>query len=91
MKNIKLTIEYDGSNYAGWQRQNNHLTIQECVEKAIEKIVKEKVSITGSSRTDAGVHAKGMVANFKTDSSVPPERFREAINTKLPDDIAIIK
>lgn len=91
MKNIKLTIEYDGSNYAGWQRQNNHLTIQECVENAIEKIVKEKVSITGSSRTDAGVHAKGMVANFKTDSSVPPERFREAINTKLPDDIAIIK
>lgn len=91
MKNIKLTIEYDGTNYAGWQRQNNQITIQECIEEAISKIVKEEVSITGSSRTDSGVHARGMVANFKTDSSVPSNRFREAINTKLPDDIAIIK
>lgn len=91
MKNIKLTIEYDGTNYAGWQRQINQIAIQQCIEEAISKIVKEDISITGSSRTDSGVHARGMVANFKTDSTVPPERFREAINTKLPDDIAIIK
>lgn len=91
MKNIKLTIEYDGTNYNGWQKQKQGKTIQESIEKAIEKIVKEEVSITGSSRTDSGVHAKGMIANFMTESRVPPERFREAINTKLPDDIAIIK
>ncbi|MEG1003156.1 MAG: tRNA pseudouridine(38-40) synthase TruA [Clostridium sp.] len=91
MKNIKLTIEYDGTGYNGWQRQKQGKTIQESIENAISKIVKEEVSITGSSRTDSGVHAKGMVANFRVDSSVPPERFREAINTKLPSDIAIIK
>lgn len=91
MKNIKLTIEYDGTNYCGWQKQKSGRTVQETIEKAISKIVKEEVSINGSSRTDSGVHAKGMVANFITNSSVPPERFREAINTKLPDDIAIIK
>lgn len=91
MKNIKLTIEYDGTNYNGWQKQKQGKTIQESIEKAIGKIVKEEVSITGSSRTDSGVHAKGMIANFMTESRVPPERFREAINTKLPDDIAIIK
>ncbi len=92
MKNIKLTIEYDGTNYLGWQKQKSSKnTIQETIEIAISKIVKKEVSITGSSRTDSGVHAKGMVANFYTDSNVPPERFREAINTKLPDDIAIIK
>ncbi|MDY6012531.1 tRNA pseudouridine(38-40) synthase TruA [Clostridium sp.] len=92
MKNIKLTIEYDGTNYLGWQKQKSSKnTIQETIEIAISKIVKKEVAITGSSRTDSGVHAKGMVANFYTDSNVPPERFREAINTKLPDDIAIIK
>lgn len=91
MRNIKLTIEYDGSNYFGWQKQNNGKTIQGEIEKAIEKITKEKTSLTGSSRTDTGVHARGMVANFYTESRVPSERFREAINTKLPDDISIIK
>lgn len=92
MKNIKLTIEYDGTNYFGWQKQKtNSKTIQETLEKAIQKIVKKEVSLIGSSRTDSGVHAKGMVANFLTDSRVPAEKFREAINTKLPDDIAIIK
>ncbi|MGV3024860.1 tRNA pseudouridine(38-40) synthase TruA [Clostridium thermobutyricum] len=91
MRNIKLTIEYDGTLYSGWQKQNNAKTIQETIEKALSKILKAEVSITGSSRTDSGVHAKGMVANFFTDSRIPAEKFREAINTKLPDDIAIIK
>lgn len=91
MRNIKLTIEYDGTNYFGWQKQNNVKTIQGEIEKAIEKITKEKVTITGSSRTDTGVHARGMVANFYTSSKIPSEKFREAINTKLPDDISIIK
>ncbi|MGL4772818.1 MAG: tRNA pseudouridine(38-40) synthase TruA [Clostridium sp.] len=91
MRNIKLIIEYDGSEYCGWQKQKNARTIQECIEKAIEKITKEEVQLIGSSRTDTGVHAKGMVANFTTNSRIPSDRFREAINTKLPDDIAIIK
>ncbi|MGL4875812.1 MAG: tRNA pseudouridine(38-40) synthase TruA [Clostridium sp.] len=91
MRNIKLTIEYDGTFYAGWQRQNNAKTIQETIEAALSKILKAEVSITGSSRTDSGVHAKGMVANFLTEARIPAEKFREAINTKLPDDIAIIK
>ena len=91
MRNIKLIIEYDGTNYGGWQKQKNNITIQGEIEKAIFKVTGEVVELTGSSRTDAGVHARGMVANFTTESRVPSERFREAINSKLPDDIAIIK
>lgn len=90
MRNIKLIIEYDGTNYGGWQKQKNNKTIQETIEKAIKQLTQEEVELTGSSRTDAGVHAKGMVANFYTESSIPSDRFREAINTKLPDDIGII-
>ena len=90
MRNIKLTIEYDGTNYNGWQKQKNGITIQEEIEKAIKKITLEDVEVIGSSRTDSGVHARGMVCNFKTNSKIPTARFREAINTKLPDDIAIL-
>lgn len=90
MRNIKLTIEYDGTNYNGWQKQKNGVTIQEELEKAIKKITSEDVEVIGSSRTDSGVHARGMVCNFKTNSKIPSERFREAINTKLPDDIAVL-
>lgn len=91
MRNVKLTIEYDGTNYCGWQKQNNEKTIQEEIEKAIYKAVGEVVEVIGSSRTDAGVHARGMVANFKTNATIPFDRFKYAINDKLPDDIAIIE
>lgn len=91
MRNIKLIIEYDGTNYGGWQKQKNNRTIQEEIEKAIYKVTSEEVELKGSSRTDSGVHARGMVANFNTDSRIPGEKFRGAINSKLPDDIAIIK
>ncbi|MGG7178932.1 tRNA pseudouridine(38-40) synthase TruA [Clostridium paraputrificum] len=91
MRNIKLIIEYDGTNYGGWQKQNNNKTIQESIEKSIYKVTGEEVNLFGSSRTDAGVHARGMAANFVTNSKIPEEKFREAINSKLPDDIAIIK
>jgi len=90
MRNIKLTIEYDGTHYAGWQRQKNVLAIQQVIEEAIEKITSEKVDIIGSSRTDTGVHAKAYAANFHTNSNIPAERFREAINSKLPKDIVIL-
>ena len=91
MRNIKLTIEYDGTSYGGWQKQKNNRTIQQCIEEAIKLLTGEEVELIGSSRTDAGVHAKGMVANFITNSKIPSDKFREAINTKLPDDIGIIK
>lgn len=91
MRNIKLTLEYDGTNYLGWQRQKVGITLQETLEEAIKLLTKEEIEVTGSSRTDAGVHAKGFVANFKTSSKIPSEKFREAINHKLPDDIVILK
>ena len=91
MKNIKLTIEFDGSNFCGWQKQPKGRTVQETIEKAIFKATNEQIEINGSSRTDSGVHAKSMVANFFTNSTIPSEKFREAINVRLPEDVSIIK
>ncbi|NLM36475.1 MAG: tRNA pseudouridine(38-40) synthase TruA [Clostridiales bacterium] len=91
MRNIKLVLEYDGTAYAGWQRQKNAPTIQEAVEKSIFSITGEELSVTGCSRTDAGVHAKEFVCNFHTNSSIEASRFREALNAKLPEDIRIHK
>ena len=90
MRNIKLTIEYDGTNYVGWQRQKNGKSIEETIEKAIREITGEEVRINGSSRTDAGVHAKGQTANFSTTSKIPGQKFSSAINSKLPNDIVIL-
>ena len=91
LNNIKLTLEYDGTNYYGWQKQKGFKTIQGEIEEAIELVTKEHCEVIGSSRTDAGVHARGFVANFKTNSKVPPNKFREALNVKLPNDIVITK
>ncbi|WP_300380389.1 tRNA pseudouridine(38-40) synthase TruA [Clostridium sp.] len=93
MRNIKLTIEYDGTNYQGWQKQKDRRvkTIQETLEKAISVLTNEEINVQGSSRTDAGVHARGFVANFKTTTNIPESKYREALNSKLPDDIVIIK
>lgn len=91
MRNIKLTIEYDGTNYFGWQVQKNRVTIQGTLQEAISSLTNEKVNIIGCSRTDTGVHAKEFVANFFTDSKIPSEKFREAINVRLPEDIIILK
>jgi tRNA pseudouridine38-40 synthase len=93
MRNIKLTIEYDGTNYQGWQKQKDIdvKTIQETLERAISLLTNEEIKVQGSSRTDAGVHAKGFIANFKTTTNIPEAKYREAINFRLPNDIAIIK
>jgi len=91
MRNIKLTIEYDGTNYAGWQKQNNAITIQQKVEEAIRNITGKVSEALGSSRTDAGVHAKGFVCNFLTQSKIPAEKFKKALNSFLPEDIVILK
>lgn len=89
MRNIKLTIEYDGKCYNGWQKQANKLNIQGEIEKAIYNITKEDVDLIGSGRTDAGVHALGQVANFKTNSKIPIEKLPLAINSQLKNSIVI--
>lgn len=90
MKNIKLVIEYDGTNYNGWQKQKNGVTIQGTIEKAIEKLTGEEVKLEGSSRTDSGVHAKAYVANFMTNATIPPHCYKDALKSRLPSDIVII-
>lgn len=91
MRNIKLTIEYDGKDFNGWQKQPNKLNIQGSIEQAIYQITGEEVELNASGRTDAGVHALGQVANFKTNSNIPIEKFAIAINTKLKKSIRILK
>jgi len=91
MKNVKIIIEYDGTDYHGWQCQANLPTVQKTIEDAIQQITRENVKITGSGRTDAGVHAIGQVANFFTESQMDPETLRKALNSTLPRDISIIK
>lgn len=90
MRNIKLIIEYDGTNYNGWQKQPNGQTIQEILENTIQKITGQKIHLTGSGRTDAGVHALAQVANFKTGSEIPSYKIALAINTLLPRDVSVI-
>lgn len=90
MRNLKITIEYKGTNYHGWQRQNNAVSIQEALEVAIEKITREKVTLTGSGRTDCGVHARGQVANFFSSTRIPADRLPSAINSQLPKDIVVV-
>ena len=89
MRNIKLTIEYDGKCYNGWQKQPNKLYIQGEIERAIYNITKEEVDLIGSGRTDAGVHALGQVANFKTNSQISIEKLPLAINSQLKNSIVI--
>ena len=91
MRNIKLFIEYDGTNYHGWQRQPKQDTVQELIEKAIQKITNEKATLLGSGRTDSGVHALEQIANFKTSSEISAEKIAKGLNSMLPGDIAIIK
>lgn len=89
MKNYKLTIQYDGTNYSGWQIQENSVTIQQKITGAIEIILKEKVNLIGSGRTDAGVHAIGQTANFKTEKNFDLYKFQYSLNSILPHDISI--
>lgn len=91
MKNIRLTIEYDGKDFNGWQKQPNKLNIQGEIERVIEEITGEKVDLIASGRTDAGVHALAQMANFKTNSKLPVEKYPIALNTKLKKSIRIQK
>ena len=87
-----LKIAYDGTAYAGWQRQKNALSVQEVLEKAIFDSLKEDVRVTASGRTDAGVHAAGQVCHFDSDViTVPPERLPDCLNRYLPSDIRLLE
>lgn len=89
MRNIRIDLQYDGTNYSGWQVQKNVKSIQEEIEIALSILTKEKIKIVGSGRTDAGVHALHQVASFKTNSKIPIEKFPLAINSKISEDIRI--
>ena len=87
--NIKLTLEYDGTDYCGWQLQPTGKTVQGVLEKAISTLVGRATRITGSGRTDAGVHALGQVANFLSDKQLEPYRVQRALNALTPEDVTI--
>ncbi|RQD71529.1 MAG: tRNA pseudouridine(38-40) synthase TruA [Tindallia sp. MSAO_Bac2] len=89
MRNMMITIEYDGSAYNGWQIQPNGKSIQEEIIKALRVITKQNISVHGAGRTDAKVHAYGQCASFKVDCSIPTEKFSAAINSQLPEDIVV--
>ena len=91
MKRIKLTVAYDGTNYCGWQIQPNGITIEEVLNKSLSRLTGEDIRIIGASRTDSGVHARGNVAVFDTETSIPAERIAYALNQKLPEDIVIVR
>lgn len=92
MKNFKFTIEYDGTNYFGWQRQSDNKkfpTIQGTLEKALQKIFNKRITVTASGRTDTGVHALGQVGSFKVSTKIPASNILRALNTYLPEDIVV--
>jgi tRNA pseudouridine38-40 synthase len=93
MRNIKLTVEYEGTNYSGWQTQKSRRqpTIEKTIEEVLEKVLQENVKLIGSGRTDAGVHAKAQVANFKTRSRIELTKLHNALNGITPPDIVVTK
>jgi len=90
-RNVRLVLEYDGTAYCGWQTQPNGPTVQETLEKAIQEVVGDPVTVHGSGRTDSGVHALGQVASFETNSRIPCGKLCQAINAHLPEDIAVLR
>jgi tRNA pseudouridine38-40 synthase len=91
MNNYKLIIQYDGTNYAGWQIQENSVTIQEKITEAIKIVSGERVNLIGSGRTDAGVHALGQTANFRSEQKIDVYKFMYSLNSVLPRDISILR
>ncbi len=89
MRNIRLVLAYDGTEFHGWQRQPGQRTVQDVVEQAVRRVVRHQVRITGSGRTDSGVHAMGQVANFNTTCLMPCDNLRKAIGSRLPKDVSV--
>lgn len=90
MRNIKLTVEYDGTDYNGWQRQPSGQTIQQAIEDGLREITGEKIALHGSGRTDSGVHALSQTANFNTNSYIGTLELKRGLNSILPKDIVIV-
>lgn len=90
MKRIKLTVAYDGTDYCGWQIQKNGVTVEEVLNRALSRLIGDRVTVIGASRTDAGVHAQGNVAVFDTDTRIPAERIAYAVNALLPEDVVVV-
>ena len=90
MRNLKLTIEYDGAGLCGWARQKNGPSVQGHIERALKEILREPIDVNGASRTDAGVHALAQVASFQTDNAISTYGLRRGLNSHLPDEIAVI-
>jgi tRNA pseudouridine38-40 synthase len=91
MRNIRLDLAYDGTNYHGWQYQPNALTVQEILQRSVETVVNHKTTIYGASRTDAGVHALHQVAMFGTNSTISTLSLKKGINALLPNDIRVLE
>jgi len=91
MRRILLKIAYDGTNYVGWQVQPNGIAIEEVLNQSLSRLLKEEIMVIGASRTDSGVHADGNLCVFDTNSRIPAEKFKFAINEFLPDDIVVVE
>ncbi len=90
LRNIKLTVEYDGTPFSGWQRLKGRPSVQAELERAIQRVTGRRIPVIGAGRTDAGVHALGQVANFKTDSRLAAERIPAALNAYLPETVRVV-
>ncbi len=86
---VKLIVAYDGTRYHGWQLQPNNVTIESVLNQALSELLGEEIFVTGASRTDAGVHSRGNVAVFDTDTKIPAEKISYALNQRLPEDIVV--
>lgn len=89
MKRIELLVSYDGTQYCGWQIQKNGITVEEILNRELSKLLKEDVAVIGADRTDSGVHSRGNIAVFDTETRIPPEKICYALNERLPEDIVI--
>ena len=88
---VRLVVAYDGTNYHGWQIQNNAVSVEEVLQNALRELLREPVELIGASRTDAGVHAQGNVAVFDTDTRIPADKIAIAVNQRLPEDIRVMR
>lgn len=91
MKKIAMKIRYDGTNYHGWQRQNNALAVQQVIEEALQDLTGEEIAVTGCSRTDAGVHALEFYFHFESETAIAMEKLPYALNHRLPEDITAME
>ena len=89
MKRVKMIVAYDGTNYSGWQFQNNAITIEQKLNEALYDLLGEEITVAGASRTDAGVHSQGNVCIFDTETRIPAEKIAFALNARLPEDIVV--